>query len=222
MSVMVYGIPGSPYVRAVLLGCEEKGVPYDFQHMQMGETKSPEHLARHPFGRIPAFEHNGFAFYETQAILRYIDVVFPGPALQPEEPRAAARMNQLAGICDWYFFPQVSATIGFQRLIKPLMGGSADEDVCAEALPNATRCVTEIARLLGDGPYLAGAQLSIAVPLRIDMTTAEFIRHAERYIAESDDPELEAVIPVASLRDVEDLPMPRYMRPLLEFVLAKA
>ena len=162
MSVMVYGIPGSPYVRAVLLGCEEKGVPYDFQHMQMGETKSPEHLARHPFGRIPAFEHNGFAFYETQAILRYIDVVFPGPALQPEEPRAAARMNQLAGICDWYFFPQVSATIGFQRLIKPLMGGSADEDVCAEALPNATRCVTEIARLLGDGPYLAGAQLSIA------------------------------------------------------------
>jgi glutathione S-transferase len=162
MSVTVYGIPGSPYVRAVLLGCEEKGVPYDFQHMQMGETKSPEHVARHPFGRIPAFEHNGFAFYETQAILRYIDVVFPGPALQPEEPRAAARMNQLAGICDWYFFPQVSATIGFQRLIKPLMGGSADEAVCAEALPNATRCVTEIARLLGDAPYLAGAQLSIA------------------------------------------------------------
>lgn len=75
-----------------------------------------------------------------------------------------------------------------------------------------------------EGFYLtrSGAQLSIAVPLRIDMTTAEFIRHAERYIAESDDPELEAVIPVASLRDVEDLPMPRYMRPLLEFVLAKA
>jgi glutathione S-transferase len=162
MSVTIYGIPGSPYVRAALLGCEEKGVPYDFRHMQMGESKTPEHLARHAFGRIPAFEHDGFALYETQAILRYIDTVFPGPALQPAEPRAAARMNQLAGICDWYFFPQVGATIGFQRLIKPLMGGTADEDACAAAYPNAVTCVTEIARLLGEGPYLAGPQLTIA------------------------------------------------------------
>jgi glutathione S-transferase len=162
MNVTIYGIPGSPYVRAALLGCEEKGVAYDFQHMAMGETKTPVHLARNPFGRIPAFEHDGFALYETQAILRYIDSVFPGAALQPSEPRAAARMNQLAGICDWYFFPQVGATIGFQRLIKPLMGGAADDAACAEAFPNAKRCMAEIARLLGDGPYLAGAQLTIA------------------------------------------------------------
>jgi glutathione S-transferase len=162
MSVTIYGIPGSPYVRAALLGCEEKGVPYDFRHMNFGDSKSPEHLVRNPFGRIPAFEHDGFALYETQAILRYIDAAFPGPALQPSEPRAAARMNQFAGICDWYFFPQISATIGFQRLIKPLMGGTTDEDACTAAMSNAIRCMTEIARLLGEGPYLAGAQLTIA------------------------------------------------------------
>jgi glutathione S-transferase len=68
MSVTIYGIPGSPYVRAALVGCEEKGVAYDFRHMNFGESKSPEHLARHAFGRIPAFEHDGFALYETQAI----------------------------------------------------------------------------------------------------------------------------------------------------------
>jgi glutathione S-transferase len=162
MSVTIYGIPGSPYVRVVLLGCEEKGVAYDFRRMGFGDTKKAEHLARHPFGRIPAFEHDGFALYETQAILRYIDTVFPGPALQPSEACAAARMNQFAGICDWYFFPQVGATIGFQRLIKPLMGGTPDEQACAAALPNATVCINEIARLLGDRPYLAGAELSIA------------------------------------------------------------
>ncbi|HEY2756154.1 MAG TPA: glutathione S-transferase family protein [Pseudolabrys sp.] len=162
MNVTIYGIPGSPYVRAAQLGCEEKSVAYDFRHMNFGDSKSPEHLARHPFGRIPAFEHDGFALYETQAILRYIDAVFPGPALQPPEPRAAARMNQFVGICDWYFFPQVSATIAFQRLIKPMMGGTTDEDACAAAYPNAVTCMHEIARLLGDGPYLAGAQLTIA------------------------------------------------------------
>jgi glutathione S-transferase len=162
MGVTIHGIPGSPYVRAALLGCEEKGVVYDFRRMGFGEAKQPEHLARHPFGRIPAFEHDGFALYETQAILRYVDAVFPGPALQPSEPRAAARMNQFAGITDWYFFSQVSATIGFQRLIKPFMGGTTDEAACAAALPNATICIKEIARLLGDGPYVAGQELSIA------------------------------------------------------------
>jgi glutathione S-transferase len=162
MSVTIYGIPGSPYVRAALLGCEEKGVACDFRHMNFGDSKSPEHLARHPFGRIPAFEHDGFALYETQAILRYVDAVFPGPTLQPSEPRAAARMNQFIGICDWYFFPQVSATIGFQRLIKPMMGGSTDEEACAAALPDAARCIKVVAQLMGDGPYLAGADVSIA------------------------------------------------------------
>jgi len=43
------------------------------------ETGVPkEHLTRHPFGRIPAFEHNGFHLYETGAIVRYIDDAFPG------------------------------------------------------------------------------------------------------------------------------------------------
>jgi len=43
------------------------------------ETGVPkEHLTRHPFGRIPAFEHNGFHLYATGAIVRYIDDAFPG------------------------------------------------------------------------------------------------------------------------------------------------
>ncbi|MGY6202148.1 hypothetical protein [Paraburkholderia strydomiana] len=29
-----------------------------------------EHLKRHPFGRIPAFEHGDFRLYETGAIVR--------------------------------------------------------------------------------------------------------------------------------------------------------
>jgi 8-oxo-dGTP pyrophosphatase MutT (NUDIX family) len=74
-----------------------------------------------------------------------------------------------------------------------------------------------------EGFYLtrSGVQLSMAVPLRAQMSTSEFMRRAEQHIAESDNPELEAVIPVASLRDVEDLPMPRYMRPLLEAIFAE-
>ena len=37
----------------------------------------------HPFGRMPAFEHDGFRLFETAAISRYVDEAFAGPALQP-------------------------------------------------------------------------------------------------------------------------------------------
>jgi len=162
MSVKVYGVPGSPYVRAVLVGLEEKGAAYDFVAVAGPQTRQAEHLARHPFGRVPAFWHDGFALYETQAILRYIDGAFAGPALRPRDLKEVARMDQLIGICDWYLFPQVGVTIAFQRIVKPLiMGGTPDEAIIAKAIPNAERCYAVIAGFL-HAPFLTGAQVSIA------------------------------------------------------------
>src|SRR4051794_34378754 len=106
MNVNLHGVPGSPFVRAVMIGLEEKRVSYEFVAIAPGSTKAPEHLARHPFGRVPAFAHDGFSLYETQAILRYVDAAFEGPALRPSDVQALARMDQLVGISDWYLFPQ--------------------------------------------------------------------------------------------------------------------
>ncbi len=162
MSVKVYGVPGSPFMRAVLVGLEEKAVPYQLVAIRGPEAKQPEHLARHPFGRVPAFWHDGFALYETQAILRYIDGAFPGTALQPRDLKARARMDQLIGICDWYLFPQVAVTIAFQRIVKPLlMGGVPDEEIIAKAIPNAERCFAVIAEFL-HAPFLTGGEPTIA------------------------------------------------------------
>jgi glutathione S-transferase len=161
--IVIYGVHGSPFVRAVQMGLEEKGAPYRVQALGLGESKSKEYLERHPFGRVPAVDHGDFRLYETQAILRYFDAVFPEPALQPREPRAIARMNQIIGINDWYFFPKVAAVIVFQRIVGPvLMGRVPDEEAIARALPEARVCVTELARLLGDQAFLAGDALTIA------------------------------------------------------------
>lgn len=160
--IVVHGVPGSPYVRAVLLGLNEKGAAYRLAAMGFGDGKSAAHLARHPFGRIPVMDHGDFQLYETQAILRYLDAVLPGAALRPNAPRAAARMDQICGITDWYLFPQASATIGFQRLILPMMGGTTDEAAVAAAVPNTRRVFGVLDGLLGDQPFLAGETLSIA------------------------------------------------------------
>jgi glutathione S-transferase len=161
--LVVYGVPGSPFVRAVQMGLEEKGVAYRVQAMGPHESKSEAYLKRHPFGRVPAFEHGDLELYETQAILRYLDNVFPEPPFVPSDPRAAARMNQIIGINDWYFFPKAAAVIVFQRVIGPtLLGTATDEDAVTAAVPMARTCIAELERLLGSQRFLAGDQLSIA------------------------------------------------------------
>jgi glutathione S-transferase len=160
--MIVHGIPGSPYVRAALLSLEEKGADYEFAAIAPGALKQQPYLSRHAFGRIPAFEHDGWMLYETQAIMRYVDAVVPGLQLQPEEPRAVARMNQLMGITDWYVMPQVSAPITRNRVVAPRFNRPVDEDAVVKAIPNARICIAEIARLLDGHAWLAGDAISLA------------------------------------------------------------
>jgi glutathione S-transferase len=143
---------------------KEKGADYRLQPIAPGESKSPEYLEqRHPFGRVPAFEHDGFKLYETQAIIRYLDEIFPNPPLTPSNPERRARMNQLIGIIEWYFFPKAAAPIAFQRIIGPvLLGLPTDEAPIADAMPMARTCFAEFERLLGDKPYLTGDTLTLA------------------------------------------------------------
>lgn len=159
----VHTVPGSPFARAVLATLEEKGARYRLAPLAPNASKSPEHLARHPFGRVPAFEHDGFMLYETQAILRYLDRVLPQPALTPADPRRAARMDQVMNINDWYLFHGVANVIVFHRVIAPqLMGLKPDEAAIEAAMPKARTVFAELARLLGEQTFFAGDALSLA------------------------------------------------------------
>ena len=161
--IVVYGVPGSPYVRSALLGLEEKGLPYRLHALAPGEAKSAAHLSRQPFGRIPAFEHEDFRLYETQAILRYVDAIGTGPALQPADARQAARMNQIVGIVDWYTFPYVTVGVCAERLFSQLFWGRpADEANVSKAMPLARTCIAELERLKGPNTFMAGGAVSIA------------------------------------------------------------
>src|SRR5919197_352109 len=97
---VLYGLSRSVYTRIARLALEEKGVRYTLEEVEIFDAAGPpaEHLARHPFGRIPALAHDGFMLYETAAITRYVDETFAGTSLQPQAPQARARMNQVVGI----------------------------------------------------------------------------------------------------------------------------
>jgi glutathione S-transferase len=128
-----------------------------------GTLQSPQHLARHPFGRVPVLEHDGFSLYETQAILRYLDRVLRAPTLTPADPKRAARMDQVMNINDWYLFHGVANVIVFHRVVGPrLMGLKPDEAAIAAAMPKARTVFNELARLLGEQDFFAGEAISLA------------------------------------------------------------
>jgi glutathione S-transferase len=161
--VVIHSIPGSPFGRAVLIALEEKGTGYRLAPVAPRTMRSPEHLARHPFGRVPVMDHGDFRLYESQAMLRYVDRVWPQPALTPALPQAAARMDQVMNINDWYLFQGVANVIVFQRVVAPrLMGLTPDEAAIAASMPKAHLVIDELARQLDGQSFFAGDSLSLA------------------------------------------------------------
>jgi glutathione S-transferase len=161
---IVYGPEFSTYVRSVRMAFEEKGAKYTLHEVSVlkGEHKQPAHLARHPFGTVPAFEHDGFEIYETSPILRYVDQVFPGVSLTPEDPKQRARMNQIMSIVDYHGYSSIISQIAVQRLFSALLANGTDEAVIRAGIPKAQLCLKEIERIRGNDTFLAGNQVSLA------------------------------------------------------------
>lgn len=161
---IVYGPGYSTYVRTVYMALQEKGIAYKSIDVDIikGETREPEHLKRHPFGKVPAFEDDGFALYETSAIARYVDEGYDGPPLQPKDARLRARMNQVISIVDNYAYGAIISHVVMQRLVAPLVGAKPDEAIIREALPVAEQALTALENLLGNRVRLAGDDLTLA------------------------------------------------------------
>jgi glutathione S-transferase len=65
----------APLMRAfrVRWALEEAGLPYKVRTVALGpEQRSPEHLARQPFGQAPAIEEDGLILFESGAIALYV------------------------------------------------------------------------------------------------------------------------------------------------------
>lgn len=160
----IFGAPFSTYVRTVRMAFEEKGAEYKVDDVSLltGQHKQAAHLARNPFGKVPAFEHDGLELYETSAILRYIDQVFPGPTLTPEDPRQRARMNQIISIVEYIGYPSVIGQIAMHRLFTALLPSAPDENVVKAGVPRVQLCLKEFERIKGSNTFLAGDSVTLA------------------------------------------------------------
>ncbi|PTE12294.1 glutathione S-transferase family protein [Mesorhizobium helmanticense] len=157
---VVYGADYSVYVRIVRLALEEKGIDYELAPVDVFAAEGiPDwYFEHHPFGRIPAFEHDGFRLFEASAIARYVDEAFDGPALQPADARARARMNQIIGMLDAYAYRAMVWDVAVERLEKT----TPDEAQIADGLGQAETVLRVLTSLKAAGPWLLGEQLTLA------------------------------------------------------------
>ena len=170
---IVFGAAYSVYVRTVRLALAEKGVPCHLVEIDVfGDGgPPPDYLTRHPFGRIPAFEHDGFRLYETDAIVRYIDEVFDGPSLIPDTSRGRARMTQVMRILDSYAYPSMVWGVYVEQVDAPQEGRETDSAKLDEAVGRSRTCLEALERLMDDGPFLVGSRLCLADLLAAPMFT---------------------------------------------------
>ena len=125
----LWGFNNSTYVRTVKMVLAEKHFTAFKQvplNVLAGDPKTPEHLERHPFGKVPVLDHDGLRILETSAIARYLNDVLPGKSLVPPTPRDRARMDMIVGIVDSYGYGALVGGVAAYHLFPDFVGGKND------------------------------------------------------------------------------------------------
>lgn len=163
-AIKLWGFDKSTYVRTIKMLLAEKGVT-DIEQVPVdvlaGEPRSPEHLERHPFGKVPVVDVDGFRIIETPAIAAYLDAILPGDRLIPTEPKAMARCAMTVSIIDSYGYGALVGGVVAYHLFPDFVGGRNDA-MHAKGLADGQRVLREIMKIRGGDRFIAGPDVSLA------------------------------------------------------------
>jgi glutathione S-transferase len=135
------------------------GIPYEAVSVDLfrGETRTDEHFARNPDGRIPVLETgDGDLIPESGAILLFLA---EGTDLLPAGGVERARVHQ------WMFFEQnrIEADLAVARFLKLAGRDVTMPEVFANRLERGRDALTALDRGLSDGrAFLAGESFTVA------------------------------------------------------------
>lgn len=161
--ITVFGHVGSACTRRVLVALAEKGVEAKLSVVDLskGEQKGADHLARQPFGVVPAITIDGFTMYESLAIVRYLEHRYPTPSLTPKSRPDIARMEQFLSV-EYSYLAGAVGVVMVQKILNPMFGRPVDELQMTSARDRLMQVFDVLEAALARQPYLAGDQFSLA------------------------------------------------------------
>uniref|UniRef100_B8HR69 Glutathione S-transferase domain protein n=1 Tax=Cyanothece sp. (strain PCC 7425 / ATCC 29141) TaxID=395961 RepID=B8HR69_CYAP4 len=163
MLKLYYARP-SVYARPVWLALLEKQLPFELIPVDLsGEQFEPEFLSLNPFSHVPVLVDGDFRVIESLAILDYLEARYPDRPLLPTDPTALAkvRMAQLVTLNE--LVPAVFKLILHHDPRSTPDHRNPSETVELEyAQMRAINTLNFLETLLGNSPYFAGEQLTLA------------------------------------------------------------
>lgn len=161
--ITLYGFNGSTYVRTVKMLLGEKGCT-DFEQVPVnvleGEPHAPEHLQRHPFGKVPVLDWDGWSILETTAITRFLNDELPGKSLVPASAHDRARMDMAIGLIDSYGYGALVGGVAAYHLFPDFVGGKNDK-MREDGIEKGRMLLQYLMKLRGSSTFIAG-ELSLA------------------------------------------------------------
>lgn len=159
METELHGFSYSVYTWIVRFALLEKSVKY--HSIEVNPFSDSGHPA-HPFGKVPLLIHNGFRLYETSAIIRYVDLAFPGPSLQPADARDHARADQIISIVDNYAYWPLVRQVSSHGYFNKAFGLEVDYSVLKAGLDAAPKVLSALDGLVAEQGLIKTGQLSLA------------------------------------------------------------
>lgn len=174
MSMTFYCGSGSPYAWRVWLALEHKRIPYELRMLSFsaGDLKTPAYSAINPRQRVPALVDDGFALYESVAILEYLDERFAEPPrLYPGDARQRAQVRRRVQEADQY------VAVAMERLVDQLLFTPPERQDEAEIAAARQALADELRRW--DAP-IPGGFLAGEAPTAADFTLYPLIALTRR------------------------------------------
>lgn len=158
----LYGYKYSVYARIVAAVLTLKELEYRWVEVSPFAAPDPILTRLHPFHRVPVVSHGTFTLFETATITRYLDASFPQNPLQPEDPKALARMTQIICMVDSYAYWPLVRQVFSQRIFRPRIGERTDPAQLAEGLAQSRKVLAALEAIAKEGRVLDPARITLA------------------------------------------------------------
>jgi glutathione S-transferase len=157
--VEIMGFPQSTYVRVVRMVCEEKGIDYSLNPVP---PHSDPINAIHPFGKIPTMRHGGVELCESKAIATYLDRVFDGPRVIPDDPASAAAVEQWVSLVNTVVDRTMIRSYVLSYIFPKGPDGKPDRAAIDAVVPDLQRQMSILDQAVARTGHLAGDAFTFA------------------------------------------------------------
>lgn len=148
-----YYNPRSPMARRVWRTLLEKEISFEPILLSLnGDQLQPDYLNLNPFHHVPVIVDDGFRVIESLAILDYLEIKYPTPALLPKEAEALAKVRMVQMVATHELLPKMIS----------LVYETEDSPKCLQAKEHIDKVLKFLTYCLGNSSYFGGEQLTLA------------------------------------------------------------